>query len=81
MSVTNAQSGTNVHEIGPGVFRISTPVSAVPGGFTFNQILLVDARRLPQPGDGARRGESGVAPLPHPPRLPLISAPASGRCA
>lgn len=44
MTVTNPQSGTNVHEIAAGVFRISTPVppSAMPGGFTFNQILLVD---------------------------------------
>jgi flavorubredoxin len=44
MSVTNAESGTNVHEIAPGIFRISTPVppSAIPGGFTFNQILIVD---------------------------------------
>ena len=44
MTVTNATSGTNVHEIAPGIFRISTPVppSAMPGGFTFNQILVVD---------------------------------------
>ncbi len=44
MTVTNPESGTNVHEIGPGTFRISTPVppSAIPGGFTFNQFLIVD---------------------------------------
>lgn len=44
MTITNASSGTNVHEIAPGVFRISTPVSPtlIPGGFTFNQILVVD---------------------------------------
>jgi len=44
MSVTNAQSGTNVHEISAGIFRISTPVppEVMPGGFTFNQFLLVD---------------------------------------
>jgi len=44
MPVTNAQSGTNVHEIAPGIFRISTPIppSAMPGGFTFNQFLVVD---------------------------------------
>src|SRR5947209_7885506 len=48
MTVTNQQSGTNVHEIGDGVFRISTPVppSAFPGGFTFNQILLNDEAPL-----------------------------------
>jgi glyoxylase-like metal-dependent hydrolase (beta-lactamase superfamily II) len=44
MSVTNSESGTNVHEIAAGIFRISTPVppSEMPGGFTFNQILVVD---------------------------------------
>lgn len=42
MTVTNSQSGTNVHEIAAGIYRISTPISAIPGGFTFNQILVVD---------------------------------------
>lgn len=44
MTITNQQSGTNVHEIAPGIHRISTPVSPtdIPGGFTFNQILVVD---------------------------------------
>ena len=44
MTVTNASSGTNVHEIAAGIFRISTPVppSVIPGGFTFNQMLIVD---------------------------------------
>jgi flavorubredoxin len=44
MSIVNAESGTNVHEIASGVFRISTPVppSVIPGGFTFNQFLIVD---------------------------------------
>ena len=42
MVITNAQSGTNVDEIAAGVYRISTPVSDLPGGFTFNQILVVD---------------------------------------
>jgi flavorubredoxin len=44
MTVTNSQSGTNVHEISSGIYRISTPVppSVIPGGFTFNQYLLVD---------------------------------------
>jgi flavorubredoxin len=48
MTVTNAQSGTNVSEIAAGVYRISTPVppSQIPGGFTFNQILLVDEAPL-----------------------------------
>src|SRR5947199_885003 len=48
MTVTNAQSGTNVHEIAAGIFRISTPVppSVIPGGFTFNQFLVVDEEPL-----------------------------------
>ena len=48
MTVTNAATGTNVHEISAGIFRISTPVppSAFPGGFTFNQFLVVDDEPL-----------------------------------
>jgi flavorubredoxin len=44
MATTNTQSGTNVHEIAAGIFRISTPIppSVFPGGFTFNQMLVVD---------------------------------------
>jgi flavorubredoxin len=34
----------NVHEIASGIFRISVPVppGEIPGGFTFNQFLIVD---------------------------------------
>lgn len=41
--ITNTQSGTGVHEIADGVFRISTPI-ALPDGqaFSFNQYLLLD---------------------------------------
>ena len=48
MGITNQQSGTNVHEITAGIYRISTPVSAdvIPGGFTFNQYLIVDDQPL-----------------------------------
>ena len=44
MSTTNTSSGTNVHEIAAGIYRISTPIppSQMPGGFTFNQILIAD---------------------------------------
>jgi hypothetical protein len=44
MPVTNPESGTNVHEIAAGIYRISTPIppSQMPGGFTFNQFLVVD---------------------------------------
>ncbi len=44
--MTNSESGTRVDEIAQGIFRISTPVSAVPGGFTFNQYLVVDDEPL-----------------------------------
>jgi len=37
---------TNVHEIAAGIYRISTPAAAVPGGFTFNQFLVVDDEPL-----------------------------------
>lgn len=40
--ITNTESGTRVDEIAQDLFRISTPASAVPGGFTFNQFLLRD---------------------------------------
>jgi len=48
MTITNASSGTNVHEIAAGIFRISTPIppSAMPGGFTFNQFLITDEQPL-----------------------------------
>jgi glyoxylase-like metal-dependent hydrolase (beta-lactamase superfamily II) len=44
MTITNSSSGTRVDEIAPSIYRISTPVppDEIPGGFTFNQILIVD---------------------------------------
>ncbi|HTF92283.1 MAG TPA: MBL fold metallo-hydrolase, partial [Verrucomicrobiae bacterium] len=44
MIVTNKQSGTNVHEVADGIYRINTPVvmEGGPGGFSFNQFLIVD---------------------------------------
>jgi flavorubredoxin len=41
--ITNTQSGTNVHEVADGIYRINTPVP-VPGAgaFNFNQYLIVD---------------------------------------
>ncbi len=44
--ITNPDSGTSIDEIAPEIYRISTPVSAVPGGFTFNQYLVVDEAPL-----------------------------------
>lgn len=41
--ITNTQSGTNVHEIADGIYRINTPVSLPgAGAFNFNQYLIVD---------------------------------------
>jgi flavorubredoxin len=48
MAITNKQSGTNVHEIADGIYRINTPVliEGGPGGFSFNQYLIVDDEPL-----------------------------------
>ena len=48
MGITNKESGTNVNEIAAGIYRISTPVGPdiIPGGFTFNQYLIVDDQPL-----------------------------------
>jgi flavorubredoxin len=46
--ITNQGSGTNVHEIADGIYRINTPV-ALPAGvdqFNFNQYLVVDDRPM-----------------------------------
>ena len=42
--ITNPQSGTNVHEIADGIYRINTPITLPggPGQFNFNQYLLLD---------------------------------------
>jgi flavorubredoxin len=48
MGITNSESGTRIDEVTDGIFRISTPVGAdvLPGGFSFNQYLLVDEQPL-----------------------------------
>jgi flavorubredoxin len=48
MAITNMQSGTNVHEIADGIYRINTPVQieSGPGAFSFNQYLIVDDEPL-----------------------------------
>jgi flavorubredoxin len=46
--ITNRESGTNVHEIALGIYRINTPIS-IPGGpgkFSFNQYLIADEAPL-----------------------------------
>src|SRR5687767_15669742 len=40
--ITNSESGTNIHEVADGVYRINTPFANLPGGFSFNQYLIVD---------------------------------------
>jgi flavorubredoxin len=44
--ITNAASGTRVDEVAEGIYRISTPVTILPGGFTFNQYLVLDDQPL-----------------------------------
>lgn len=44
--ITNQSSGTAIDEIAQGIYRISTPLSVVPGGFSFNQYLIVDDEPL-----------------------------------
>ena len=48
MSITDPTSGTGIEEIADGLYRISTPVppEAMPGGFTFNQFLIIDDEPL-----------------------------------
>lgn len=48
MGITNQQAGTNIHEIADGIYRINTPVviEGGPGGFSFNQYLIVDDEPL-----------------------------------
>src|SRR5688500_2040687 len=45
--ITNSASGTNVHEVASGIYRINTPIQ-IPGGpdFNFNQYLVADDEPL-----------------------------------
>ncbi len=46
--ITDVQSRTNVHEIAEGIYRINTPIDLPdgPGGFNFNQYLIIDEEPL-----------------------------------
>lgn len=44
--ITNPESGTNIHEIADGIYRINTPVQLPGGAFSFNQYLIADDRPL-----------------------------------
>ena len=48
MAVTNKDSGTNIHEIAEGIYRVNTPVviEGGPGAFSFNQYLILDDEPL-----------------------------------
>ena len=46
MSETQKPDPTRIDEIAEGLYRIHTPLSVVPGGFTFNQYLLRDEQSL-----------------------------------
>jgi flavorubredoxin len=45
--IINSASGTNLHEVAPGIYRINTPIQ-IPGGpdFNFNQYLVADEAPL-----------------------------------
>ncbi len=47
MTITNKESGTNVHEVTDGIYRINTPLSFPNGvGFSFNQYLIASDEPL-----------------------------------
>lgn len=48
MATTNTQSGTNIHEIARGIYRINTPIQLPgdAGAFSFNQYLVDDDEPL-----------------------------------
>ena len=50
MPIIHPETGTRIDEIADGIYRISVPVPEqaipIPGGFTFNQFLIVDEEPL-----------------------------------
>ena len=44
--ISNAETNTRVDEIARGIYRISTPATTVPGGFSFNRYLVLDEAPL-----------------------------------
>ncbi len=46
MTTTNTQTGTRIDEVADGIYRIHTPIRETPGGFSFNQYLVVDEQPL-----------------------------------
>jgi len=60
MPIVNSDSGTRVDEIADRIYRISTPSTLIPGGFTFNQFLVEDEAPLL-----FHTGLRGLFPLVH----------------
>jgi len=46
MTTTPAPTSTRVDEIADGIYRLSTPLPLIPGGFSFNQYLVADEEPL-----------------------------------
>ena len=44
--IANQESGTRVDEVASGIYRISTPIDVIPGGFTLNSYLVADDEPL-----------------------------------
>ncbi len=46
MPIVDKETGTRVDEVAPDIFRINTPLTHVPGGFSYNQYLIRDDQPL-----------------------------------
>ena len=44
--ITNSETATRVDEVAAGIYRISTRLDVIPGGFTFNSYLVEDEEPL-----------------------------------
>lgn len=44
--IANQETGTRVDEVAAGIYRISTPLDVIPGGFTVNSYLVADDEPL-----------------------------------
>lgn len=44
--ITNKETGTRIDEVAAGIYRISTPLGVIPGGFTVNSFLIADDEPL-----------------------------------
>jgi flavorubredoxin len=44
--ITNEGTGTRIDEVAAGIYRISTRMDVIPGGFTFNSYLIADDEPL-----------------------------------